>query len=146
MTGRCNVSHFRQTEAMVEAGSAKSLHQASHVIAEQTGESERAVEERVYRGKKEVSQLEEKSASSLTPHKNTETPAIQSPEPEIKADRKHTATGKKKGGKREGTRRERTICSGHDLCLPPLTLRSLHASGLAGQKRAPWVREDQRKV
>jgi hypothetical protein len=58
--GRCNVTYYNQAEAMMEAGSAKSLHDASKQIAAQTGESPKVVENRVYRGKqKKVPQGEE---------------------------------------------------------------------------------------
>jgi hypothetical protein len=54
--GKCNVTYFRQAKAMVDAGTAKTLHDASKRIAEDTGESEEAVRHRVRRGLKKVGQ------------------------------------------------------------------------------------------
>ena len=67
--GSCNVTYFRQAEAMKEAGTAKSLNDAAEKIAKETGESKRSVETKVYRGKKQITQPAENYA---TPSNHTE--------------------------------------------------------------------------
>jgi len=52
--GRCNVTYFKQAQAMQKIGSAKSQRAASRKIAEETEETEAAVRQRIIKGKKEV--------------------------------------------------------------------------------------------
>lgn len=52
--GRCNITYFRQAQALQDAGTAQSEREASRIIAEGTGESEETVRYHVRQGAKEV--------------------------------------------------------------------------------------------
>lgn len=65
--GRCNVTYFRQAQAMVDAGKATSLHDAADKIADATGETSKTVEHRIYRGQDAVPQVGENDATPTTP-------------------------------------------------------------------------------
>ena len=54
--GRCNVTYFKQAQAMQQIGSAKNNLDASKKIATETGETSEAVRHRIRRGKNEVGQ------------------------------------------------------------------------------------------
>lgn len=65
MAGRCNVTYFRQAAEMVDKGIAKSQYDAAKQIASQSGETVKAVEHRISRGKKEVPQGGEQEANPV---------------------------------------------------------------------------------
>jgi hypothetical protein len=52
--GKCNITYFKQHEAMVEAGTSKSQRESARKIAASTGESEEAARKRIERGRAEV--------------------------------------------------------------------------------------------
>ena len=79
--GKCNVTYFRQAQAMVEAGAAKTLHDASKKIAEDTGETQRTVETRIYRGKERVTQPAEPRADRSAQRKFHRPPIKKNPTP-----------------------------------------------------------------
>jgi hypothetical protein len=54
--GRCNITYFKQHEALVDAGKSTSQRDSARKIAEETGESPAAVESRIRRGKDQVRQ------------------------------------------------------------------------------------------
>ena len=54
--GRCNITYFKQAQAMQDVGSAKSQREAAKKIADETGETFNAVHHRVKRGAKEMGQ------------------------------------------------------------------------------------------
>jgi hypothetical protein len=65
--GKCNVTYFKQHAAMVEAGKSTGQRDSARQIAEETGDSPGAVEQRILRGKKQLLQpvappLDEQSA------------------------------------------------------------------------------------
>jgi len=56
MTGKCNITYFRQAEKMKATGKAKSDLDAAKKIAKDTDESEEGVRQRIRRGREEVGQ------------------------------------------------------------------------------------------
>jgi hypothetical protein len=52
--GKCNITYAKQAEALKEAGVVKSEREAARKIAEETGEPEKTVMSRIYRGKNEM--------------------------------------------------------------------------------------------
>jgi len=79
--GKCNVTYFRQAQALVEAGAAKSLKDASKKMAEDVGETPGSVEERVYRGKKSLQQPVAPRADRSAQEKFHRPPIKQAPTP-----------------------------------------------------------------
>lgn len=55
--GRCNITYFRQAEALLEAGAVDSERAAARKISGATGESLSTVRHRIQRGKKEVAHV-----------------------------------------------------------------------------------------
>lgn len=52
--GRCNVTYFKQAQAMLEKGVAETITDASRKIAEDTGEHPEAVRDKILRGERDV--------------------------------------------------------------------------------------------
>lgn len=82
--GKCNITYFRQAQAMVDAGTATSLKDASRKIANDTRETPGSVEERVYRGRKQSQQPVAPRADTSANKKHKRTPI--KIEPSIKED------------------------------------------------------------
>ncbi len=96
IAGRCNVTYFKQAQALKQTGAAKSTSEAARIISSDTGESEQAARRRIQEGEKKIAQL---GQAPLTPESSTEIEENQEP-------RKHIATGEKPpGGEREGAGR-----------------------------------------
>jgi hypothetical protein len=57
IAGRCNITYFKQHEAMVEAGISKSIRGSARRIAKDEGGSQEAIKMRILRGKKHVEQV-----------------------------------------------------------------------------------------
>jgi len=58
MTGKCNITYFKQAEKMKKAGSASSDRDAARKISKDSGESEEAVRQRIMKGREQVVQGE----------------------------------------------------------------------------------------
>jgi hypothetical protein len=56
--GKCNITHYNQHQAMVDAGKSTSQRDSARKIAAETGESPAAVESRIRRGKDQVRQVD----------------------------------------------------------------------------------------
>ena len=107
--GRCNITYFKNAQTRVEVGTAKSLNEAAKQIAEETGESKRAVESRVYRGKDNVPHVAEQSITTTNNKEILNNQTIQEKSNVPESIPQPAKDGTMRGGPREGAGRKPTV-------------------------------------
>ena len=77
--GKCNITYFKQAQAMIESGHAKNINSAAAKMAEQEGVSKEAVRKRIERGAEKVGQPVQQNSNAAMPSIPTTTESEQKP-------------------------------------------------------------------